>query len=304
MRLLFVLKMMAMAAAPVVPLVAADTSRERIEAGVRAQKAGDLKTASAAYREVLEKDPLLTRVRHLLGVSELQAGNIGEGIRQLEIVRRENPSNRQAIYTLLSTYIATGMAAPAGKIMESNLRGDLSAAGRFMRGSYAMAQGEYDVSIRELRQARKLDARLPGVSSQLGIAYCFANRLEEALPVLESALRENPSDGNAAAFLGWLYKDRDRNPEAAALLEQTVRARPEDHGALFLLAQLTQSRGDSVKAVALLEQIIAREPGHRAAHVLLARWYQQLDRANDAARERAVVERLNLELQASQPKVD
>lgn len=282
--------------------LAADITKQRFEAGVHAQKSGDLKGAIAAYRDVLDKSPHLTLARHLLGVCELQSGNLTEGIRQLEIVRRQDPSNRQAAYTLVSTYIATGGLAQAGTIVAS-LKNDRSAPGHFMRGSYAMAQGEYELSIRELLEARRLDPGLRGVSSQLGVAYCFANRLEEALPALEAALRENPADANAAAFLGWLYKDRDRPAEAAALLERTVRDRPEDQGALFLLAQLRQSRGDAVQAVQMLEKVVARDPSHRAAHVLLARLYQKLRRPADAARERAIVERLNAEQQASQPQV-
>lgn len=284
-------------------LMAAQTAKERFEAGVLAQKSGDLKTAVAAYRDVLAKSPRLTTARHLLGICELQTGNTGEGIRQLEIVRREDPSNRQAAYTLLSTYIATGMLEEAKAVADSALQGDESAAGHFMRGSLAMATGWYEVSVRELEQAHKLDERLPGAASQLGIAYCFANRLDEALPVLESALRENPSDANAAAFLGWLYKDRDRHTEAAALLERTVRERPGDLGALFLLAQLTQSRGDSLQAISMLETVVARDPAHRPAHVLLARLYQQLKRTEDAARERAVMQKLNADRQAAQPKI-
>lgn len=282
-------------------LWAADPLQERFEAGVRAQKSGDVRTAAAAYREVLEKRPELTPARHLLGICELQSGNTAEGIRQLEIVRRQDPSNRQAMYTLASTYIAAGMLEQAGAIVDSALRGDTSAPGRLIRGSYAMAKAEYDLSIRELQQARKLDPRLPGVTSQLGIAHCFANRLDEAVPILEAALQENPADANAAAFLGWLYKDRDRNAEAAALLARTVRDRPEDLGALFLLAQLTQSRGDAAEAVQMLERVTARDPAHRAAYVLLARLYQQLNRKEDAARARSTVQRLNAEMQAAQP---
>lgn len=284
-----------------VALMATGPLKDRFDAGVRAQKTGDLRSASAAFREVLELDPRFTVARQLLGICELQAGNMGEGVRQLEIVRKEDPSIRQVSYTLVSTYIAIGMLEEARKIVDSTLRGDLSAPGRFMRGSYAMAQGDYPVAIRELQQARRLDARLPGVSSQLGVAYCFANRFDEAIPVLESALRENPADNNAAAFLGWMYKERDRNGEAAALLEKSVQARPDDAGAWFLLAQITLARGEVEAAVKTLEKVVEMDPGHRAAHVLLARLYLKLKRPEEAARERATVERLNAEMQASQP---
>ncbi|MBC7928095.1 MAG: tetratricopeptide repeat protein [Bryobacteraceae bacterium] len=298
MHLLFVLAVITVSAVH----GAVDSIKERFEAAVQAQRSGDLSTAIRAYREMLERDPRLTRARHLLGICELQAGNRGEGIRQLEAVRREDPSNRQVAYTLVSTYVASGMLQQAAKVVQLDLRGDESGAAYFMRGSLAMAEGHYDLAIRELEHARKLGKGLAGVTSQLGVAYCFTGRLDDALPVLESALQENPLDGNAAAFLGWIYKDRDRDSEAAALLERTVRARPEDQGALFLLAQLTQSRGQSAEALGMLEKVVALDPDHRAAHVLLARLYQKLRRTDDAARERSIIERLNADLQAAQPK--
>ena len=119
------------------------------------------------------------------------------------------------------------------------------------------------------------------------------------VPILEAALTEDPNDANAAAFLGWLYKDRDRNAEAEALLNRTIRARPDDKGALFLLAQL---RGENQPAIGMLERVVALDPAHRPAHVLLARLYRQTKRLDDAARQAGIVELLNTELQASQPK--
>ncbi len=285
-----------------VAFAAADPLRERLDAGIRAQKAGNFKEAVAAYREVLAKSPRLTLARHLLGVCELLSGNMTEGIRQLEMVRREDPANRQAVYTLVSTHIAIGDLDAAGKILASTLQRDNTASGYFIRGSYAMARADYKKAITELHLASKLGPSLPGVRSMLGVTYCFANQLDEAIPVLEAALRENPQDGNAAAFLGWLYKDRDRGAEASALLERTVRTRPEDKGALFLLAQLTQSRGQVAEATKMLERVVELDAGHRGAHVLLARLYQQLHRPDEASRERGIVERLNSELQAAQPK--
>jgi len=283
-------------------LYGADPARELLEAAVKAQRQGDLKGAAAAYREALEKNPKLSLAHHLLGVCELQLGNTTEGIRHLEILRRLDPANRQATYTLLSSYIAIGSLDQAGKLIAVFLRGDLSATGMFLRGSYAMALGEYAKGIRDFQAARRLDSKLPGLSSQLGITYCFANRLDEAVPHLEAALKENPADSNATAFLGWLYKERDRSAEAATLLERAVESRPDDKGALFLLAQLAQSRRDWDRALAILEKVVLMDPSHRAAHVLLARLYQQMKRPDDAARERAIVERLNAEVQALQPK--
>ena len=273
----------------------------QVDLGLRAQKAGELEKAAAVYREILDKNPRYTAARHLLGICQLQMGLMAEGIASLETVRRENPQNRQAVYTLISTYVATSMLDEAQKILETNLRLDRSAEASFMRGSYLMARADYDGAIRELETSRKLKPGLAGLNSILGVTYGFANRSDQAIKTLEAALKENPRDGNAAAFLGWLYKERDRSSEATTLLEQTVKDRPGDFGALFLLAQLTQARGNSVEAVAMLEKVVEVQPDHRGAHVLLARLYQQLKRPEDAALERAIVAKLNAAQQAAQP---
>lgn len=283
--------------------LAADASREKFEAGVRSQKLGDLVAASTAYRQALATNPKLTVARYLLGVCELQLGRRGEGIALLETVRREDPRNVQAAQTLVSAYIAAGLLGEAKSVLESTLRADRTPGTGYVRGLYQLAVGDYEASVAEFVRAGTADPRLPGVASQLGIAYCFANRHDEALPVLEEAVRVNPQDANAVAFLGWLYKDRGRDSEATALLGQAFTARPEDTGALFLLAQLAQSRGETGRALDMLEKVVAREPGHRAAHVLLARVYHQLNRPTEATRERQIVERLNAEIQASQPRM-
>jgi len=273
----------------------------QVDLGLRAQKAGELEKAAAVYREILDKNPRYTAARHLLGICQLQMGLMAEGIASLETVRRENPQNRQAVYTLISTYVATSMLDEAQKILETDLRLDRSAEASFMRGSYLMARADYGGAIRELEASRKLKPGLAGLNSMLGVTYGFANRSDQAIKTLEAALKENPRDGNAAAFLGWLYKERDRSSEATTLLEQTVKDRPGDFGALFLLAQLTQARGNSGEAVAMLEKVVEAQPDHRGAHVLLARLYQQLKRPEDAARERAIVTKLNAAQQAAQP---
>ena len=282
-------------------LRAADPLAERMGAGLRALESGELAKAAAVYGEILAQNPRYGSARHLLGICQLRMGRMADGIRNLETVRKENLLNRQAEYTLVSTYVAMSMLDEAQKIVETTLRADRTAEAAFMRGSYRMARADYEGAMRELETARKLDPKLRGVRSMLGVTYGMANRSDRAIPLLEAALKENPRDGNAAAFLGWLYKERDRSGEATTLLEQTVKERPGDIGALFLLAQLTQARGNATEAVGMLERVVEAQPEHRGAYVLLARLYQKLQRAADAARAREAVIRLNAAQQAAQP---
>lgn len=281
--------------------LASQTGEDSVRAGIERQQRGDLQGAAAVYQEVLARNPQFAKARHLLAICLLQLGQTNDGIRELEIVRKQDPANRQALYTLLSTYVAVSRLDEAQILVERDLRGDRSAEAHFMRGSYCMARAQYKEAVIQLELALRLKPRLPGLRSTLGVTLCFANRLDEAIPHLQAALTENAADGNAAAFLGWVFKERDRGAEAGPLLERTVQARPDDVGALFLLAQLRMARDNQQEAVLMLERVIAAQPEHRGAHVLLARLYDQLKRPEAAAREREIVTRLNAALQAKEP---
>jgi tetratricopeptide (TPR) repeat protein len=113
----------------VIPLATpgAGTLAAQLDLGLRQQKAGDLKRAAALYREILDKNPRYPAARHLPGICQLQLGNLADGIANLETVRKEYPQNRQAIYTLVSTYVAISMLDEAQEILQTNLRLDKSA---------------------------------------------------------------------------------------------------------------------------------------------------------------------------------
>jgi len=281
--------------------LASQTGEDSVRAGIERQQQGDLQGAAAIYQEVLGRNSQFVKARHLLAICKLQLGQTEDPIRELEIVRKQDPANRDALYTLLSTYVAVSRLDEAQRLVERDLRADRSAEAYFMRGSYFMARAQYKEAVTQLETALRLKPRLPGLRSTLGVTLCFANRLDDAIPQLEAALRENAMDGNAAAFLGWVYKERDRGVEAAPLLERTVQTRPDDVGALFLLAQLRMARGNAQEAVEMLERVVGAQPEHRGAHVLLARLYDQLKWPEKAAREREIVARLNAALQAREP---
>ncbi len=67
-----------------------------------------------------------------------------------------------------------------------------------------------------------------------------------------------------------------------------------------LVASLKLQTGAVAEAAAMLEQIVAETPDAVDAHVQLATAYHRLKRKDDADRERAIVDRLNREIQEKQ----
>src|SRR4029453_1827465 len=85
------------------------------------------------------------------------------------------------------------------------------------------------------------------------------------------------------------------------LFERALAARPADPGVRYQIVTILVSRGESEKSLPLLEGIVKEAPDFLEAHVTLATIYYRLKRRADGDRERAIVDRLNKEIQAKQP---
>ena len=110
----------------------------------------------------------------------------------------------------------------------------------------------------------------------------------------------NVNDFEANLQLGNMRKSLEKFAEASTYLERATTIRPKDLTARKLLASLRLQTGKVDEAVTMLEAIVKEAPDLVEAHVQLATAYNRLKRKDDAERERAIVNRLNVEAQAKQ----
>jgi Tfp pilus assembly protein PilF len=95
----------------------------------------------------------------------------------------------------------------------------------------------------------------------------------------------------------------DQEYEAAKRhLQQALRVRPGDVRVLYQLGTISLATGEVEPARETLEAVVKEAPEFVEAHVSLATVYYRLKRKADGDRERAIVEKLNQEAQARQPK--
>ena len=104
-------------------------------------------------------------------------------------------------------------------------------------------------------------------------------------------------------MLGSMRKSAQDFDGALTYLNRALAIHPKDLTARKLLASLKLQMGAIEQAVALLEQIVTEAPDAVDAHVQLATAYNRLKRKDDADRERAIVDRLNREIQEKQSAV-
>jgi tetratricopeptide (TPR) repeat protein len=122
-----------------------------------------------------------------------------------------------------------------------------------------------------------------------------------AVDAFRKELEGNPNDFTSNLDLGALLRQDQKNQEALSYFERALRSRPGDPGARFQIASVHFTQGNIDQALAELEQLVRDSPQFSEAHVTLATIYYRLKRKADGEGERAIVQKLNAERQATEP---
>lgn len=263
-------------------------------------QARQFENARREFAAIVALQPDNTSAHHLLGLALLELRKLPEGIAELEIAEKAAPGDIDLACTLASAYIQTKQLVQAKVLVEGVLSGSDTAPAHFIAGSYYMAIHDYRQSLDHLKRAKDLNPNLPDLETTLADAYALTGSQDLATVMFEKALHANPLDYTANAFLGWLYLDAHEASHARTYLERARQIKPDDPDLLFQLARLARMEDKHEEAAQLLERVVAAKPNDTAAHVLLAQTYIRLKRKADAARERAIVNRLNAEEQNRQ----
>jgi len=257
--------------------------------------------AEPELARVLAAEPDNRQARLLRGLCLLETDRVPEATAELERVHRAEPDNLGASYGLALAYIAANQLDKAAVLADAVFSRIDSAEAHLVMGSLASAKRDFKTAVDELSQARAINPKLPTVNARLGSTYLMSGDRESAVRAFEAELEVNPLDYEANARLAALYREDGRLDEASARIRKALELRPGDPWMLYQSAQVAQAGGRPEEAVALLERVVAAMPDFNPAHVLLARLYFKLKRPEDAARERAIVERLTADQQKRAP---
>jgi tetratricopeptide (TPR) repeat protein len=200
---------------------------------------------------------------------------------------------------------------------------------------YALGLGEallrwrHDpVALQYLLAVGQKFGNLPLYKFELGLAYYYLTRFQEALQEFETVAQEQPKSsqvqyllGGTHQALGELDKAEDCyrkaialkpddasyyltlaallkkiNPadltEPVRLSEKALALSPENQNVKLLLAACYAAQGKLAEAQALLEAVVTSNPDSRAAHVALAKVYFREKRTEDAEHQEAIAAQL------------
>ena len=271
----------------------------RLNLGLAFYKAARLDAAVAAFTRVLAADPFNLQARYLAADCKLRLGRPNEAIPLLQLIETSRTDDPALAYLLGMAYLAAGQREKGQVWIDRILGNGDSAQARVMMGVAKRGAGDLNGAIEDLKRAVELEPELPGARSLYGQAMLEAGNPDVARSLFEAELARNPHDFDANLHLGVLLKAEQQYDAAARHFERALGVRPGDLPTRYQIATIALARQDAAAATAMLEAIIKEAPTFVEAHVALATAYYRQQRKADGDRQRAVVERLNQENDAS-----
>lgn len=191
----------------------------------------DTEAALAEYLKILERDPQNVALRNHIGELYFTRGELepaAEHFRQAQNVAPDNPTTALWLAIL------------------SEQKGDFNQAAAELSKSGA------------LKDEAALNLRLSYYLTQ-------ANRIKEAVKVLEDAHKKWPDNDDISYFLALGYDDLKQAAKAEALLKQILKARPDFRDARFQLGALYEKNDRIEDAEREFRVLIEQRPNDASA---------------------------------------
>lgn len=270
--------------------------------GLAQYKIGRIPEAAEHFEKLHELAPDHLQARLLLADSLLQMKLNSRVVRLLEPLAGKRPDDMAIAYMLGTALVRDNRVADGQSLLDRILRNGNSAEASLLMGTARFGMGDFAEALREFQKAVQLNPKLPNANVYLGRALLATGDMAGAAVAFKNELELNPNDFEANLHLAVLLKQDQEHAAAKQHLEKALLVRPGDARVLYQIATIELAEGEVDKARATLESLLKESPQFVEAHVTLATVYYRLKRKPEGDRERAIVEKLNQEIQAGQPK--
>ena len=282
---------------------------------------GDYAQAIPPLRAALKLQPILWKIRALLGMAEKRTGNYSQARVDLERAFpkiQEEKIKIEAGMELIELYSATGDLDKAATVVDGlgglyptnpqvqytsyRIHSDLAAQAMLSLSMVApksalmhqvvahelAKQGDTAGAIRNYREALKIDPQLPGLHFELAEMLNASGTEDgraEAKKEYEAALAVNKFDAKSEYKLGEIAYRQGDLKESFTHYSRAVQLQPNDADANLGLAKALVEMKEPQKAQAVLEHALQIDPTSAVGHFRLGMLYRQAGRTADAERE-------------------
>jgi tetratricopeptide (TPR) repeat protein len=189
--------------------------------------------AIATYGAITPESPLYRGAQVSMAVARYRTGQHEKALTQLEALYKAQPGDRDVALTLADVYHSEKETQKARAIYDDVIAGlgtpqpsDWSLF--YARGALSAELGDWDKSQADMKKGLELSPDEPILLNFLG--YTWVDRgqnLDEALAMIEKAVKLQPGDGNIMDSLGWALFKLGRYQDAVDNLEHAVQLVPQ-----------------------------------------------------------------------------
>lgn len=267
-------------------------------------KAGQIPGAARHLEKLHSLAPEHLQPLLLLADCLLQMNENQRVVELLQPASRGRPDDLAIAYLLGTALVRNNRVSEGQQLLDRILRMGDSAEARLLLGTAKFGMGDFADALTEFQKAVEINPKLPAVNGYLGRALLATGDMAGAAVALKNELALNPNDFESNLHLAVLLKGDQDYGGAKSHLNKALQVRPGDVRVLYQLGTISLAEGHTEIARETLEAVVREAPQFVEAHVTLATVYYRLKRKADGDRERAIVEKLNSEAQARQPKGD
>jgi tetratricopeptide (TPR) repeat protein len=244
-------------------------------------------------------DPGDLKIALLLGDCYFRLGDYKKAVEVLEPLEAPHPEEQALNYLLGIVLISDGQVGKGEVLVNKILRDGNSAQAHLMLGAARLEIFDASGAVDELSAAVELNPKLPLAHYLYGKALLTLGHRAEAMECFRAELAIDPNEFGSNLYLGVLLNQGESYKEATPYLDRALQVRPDDPAVRYQLALIQIGEGNLEPARKSLEALIKDSPSFLDAHVSLARLYYKLHMKQDGDRERALVDKLTAEVQAS-----
>jgi tetratricopeptide (TPR) repeat protein len=300
-------------------------------AGAIAADRGDLDSAIRDFKEALRRDPGMFSAWHDLGLAYIKLERWQDAVETFAALTQRHSGSVDAAYLHALSLFNAGRGSDAERETRRTLRLNAGAAeahtllgvilasrgnanaeasealaqavalnpdsfdARLYAGRVHYALKQYPGAVKELEAAAKLNPAHPEARFFLGTALESAGESEKALFEYEQLVKIAPDSATGKLGLGALLVKKGKIDDAIAALNQSITLDPKNFEAHWALGRALALKERFTEAVAALTAAVSLAPHRADAHYQLGLVFRRLGRTEEAAREFAIVDRLNTE---------
>jgi cytochrome c-type biogenesis protein CcmH/NrfG len=238
------------------------------------------KDLEAAFPQITE-EKIQLEVGNALIAEDTAAGELDKAATVVSTLLASRPTDAALLF--MSYRIYTDLADKA--VVTLALSDPDSAQMHQLMARELTRQGDKSAAIANYREALRIDPKLPGLHSELGMLLYYSSEDKpsaDAEAELKAALAANPKDTRAEVMLGVIAEKRGDVNAAYAAFSHALEMDPNNSDACTELAKVLVTMNQHDKAQQMFERVLQIDPTNYVAHYRLSTLYREAGKTDQA----------------------